>query len=51
MFVSFILIFVLIGFLLIFGLSIFALIMGIVATIKANDGEIFKYPLEIEFIK
>lgn len=46
-----ILIIVLIGFLLLWALSVFALIVGILAIIKSYNGEIYKYPLEIEFLK
>ena len=49
--VSFALIFVFIGFLLLFVVSIYALIMVIIAAIKANDGQYYRYPLTIRFIK
>jgi uncharacterized Tic20 family protein len=51
MFASAILILVLVGFLLLISLGIFQLIMIIIAAIKANNGEHFKYPLSIRFIK
>jgi uncharacterized protein len=51
MFASAILILLLIGFLLLISLGIFQLIMIVIASIKANNGEQFKYPLSIRFIK
>lgn len=49
--VSFVLAFVLIGFLgfLVFGLM--ALIFPIVGAVKANNGELWEYPLTIKFLK
>lgn len=47
--VSFILVFVLIGFVLLIGLWIFGLVITIVAAIRANEGEYFRYPLTIRF--
>jgi uncharacterized protein len=49
--ISVVLIIVLIGLLLLWGLGIFGLIVVIIASIKAYGGEVYKYPLEIEFIK
>ncbi len=46
-----ILMFVFIGFLLMPVLAIFNLIMVIIAGIKANDGEKYRYPVNIRFIK
>jgi uncharacterized protein len=46
-----ILIFVLIGILLIWALGIFALVVMILGSVKAYNGEVYKYPLEIQFIK
>lgn len=40
---------VLIGFLLIWVLGLLALIFPIVGAIKANDGEVWEYPLSIRF--
>lgn len=37
--------------LLLFVLGIFALVFEIIASVKAYQGEIYKYPLEIPFIK
>lgn len=45
------LMFVFIGFLLMPALAIFDLIMVIIAGIKANDGEKYRYPVNIRFVK
>jgi uncharacterized protein len=50
-FISGILIFVLIGFLLIPILGILNIIFCIMAAIKANKGELWNYPLTIQFLK
>ena len=47
---SFLLVFIFIGFFLIFGLVIFSLIIVIVAGVKANDGEYYRYPMCIRLI-
>ena len=49
--VSLLLVVVMIGFFMIAALSIFGLICVIVAAVKANEGETFRYPLCIRFIK
>ncbi len=49
--VSLILMFVLIGFVTIFAIAICSLIFTIVGAVKANSGEVYKYPLSIPFIK
>ena len=49
--VSLILMFVLIGFVTIFAIAICSLIFTIVGAVKANNGEVYKYPLSIPFIK
>ncbi len=49
--VSFILCFIFVGFLLLFALAIVAVIFPIIGGIKANDGEVWKYPLAIPFLK
>lgn len=49
--VSFFLVFIIIGFLMIFALVIFGLITVIVAGVKANDGENYRYPMSIRLIK
>ena len=51
LFVSFILIFVIIGFLAIFAVAICSIVFTIMGAIKANNGEVYKYPLSITFIK
>ncbi len=48
--VCFVLVFVVIGIPLLILLAIFDLIMVIMASIKASNGESFKYPLAIRFI-
>ena len=48
--VSFVLIFVLIGIFLLIAVGIFSLVMLIIAAIKANQGEAYRYPLCIRFI-
>jgi len=47
--ISFILMLVLIGFVLIWALGLLALIFPIIGAIKANDGEVWEYPLSIRF--
>ncbi|MGD2184498.1 MAG: DUF4870 domain-containing protein [Desulfobacterales bacterium] len=49
--ISILLIFIIIGIFLIFALVIFSLIMVIVAGVKANEGEHYRYPLSIRFVK
>ena len=49
--VSAILIILIIGIFLLIALGILQLIMIIVASVKSNNGERFKYPLSIDFIK
>lgn len=51
MIVSGLLIFVVIGFVLIFVVLIFQFIVVIIASIKANAGVYYRYPLCIRFIK
>lgn len=50
-FVSFILMFIVIGFFLIIGLAIFELVVIIIAAIKANEGVRYQYPVNFRFIK
>ena len=50
-FVSWILVFVLIGFFLLAGLAIFNLVVIIIAAIKANEGVRYQYPFNFRFIK
>ena len=49
--VSVVLIFVFIGFITIFALVLVNLIFVILAAVKANDGELWSYPLSIQFFK
>ena len=49
--ISFLLVFIIIGFFLIFALVIFGLIIVIVAGVKANDGEHYRYPMTLRLVK
>lgn len=49
--ISFFLVFVLIGAFLIWILGVVWLVFTIIAAIKANNGEYYRYPLTIRFIK
>lgn len=49
--VAFLLIFVIIGIFLLVMICIFVVIMIIVASMKANDGVYYRYPLTIRFFK
>ena len=49
--VCFVLSFVLIGIPLLFVLGILSVVFPIIGGIKANNGEVWKYPLSISFIK
>jgi len=49
--VSLILIFILIGFVLLFAIAIVNIVLVIIASIKAYNGESYRYPLTIRFIK
>ena len=46
-----VLIFVVIGIFILIFLAVYALVMMIIAAIKTNDGENFRYPYTIRFIK
>jgi len=50
-FVAFLLSFVLIGIPILIALGIFWFVEVIIATIRANNGERFRYPLTIRFLK
>lgn len=50
-FVSSILLFVFIGVFLLLALSIAGIVLPIIAAIKANNGEVWKYPFTIQIIK
>jgi uncharacterized protein len=49
--ISFLLVFIIIGFFLIFVLVIFGLITVIIAGVKANDGEHYRYPMTLRLVK
>ncbi len=49
--IPFLLVFVVIGIPLLIALGVADLIMVILAAVKANNGESYKYPLSIKFIK
>jgi len=49
--VSFILMIILIGFLLLFAVYIVNIVFSIIAAVKASEGETWKYPLSIPFLK
>lgn len=49
--VCLVLVFVLIGFFLLFAVGIGALVLTIIAGIKANEGQLYRYPVSIRFIK
>ena len=46
-----VLIFVAVGIFLLFALGIINLILVVIATIKANDGQIYRYPFALRLIK
>jgi len=50
-FVSFILMFVVVGFLTIMAVGLMGIIFPIIGAIKANNGELWEYPLTIKFLK
>ena len=49
--ISFILVFILIGLFLIWVLAILNLVLVIIATIKASENKLYKYPFSIRFVK
>ena len=49
--ISWILVTIFIGYLLLFAVGIFDIVMVIMAALKSNEGEMFRYPLCIRFIK
>ena len=49
--ISFILVFLLIGILLIWLIALANLVFVIVATIKASENKLYKYPFSIKFVK
>ena len=50
-FITFVLMFVLIGFLLLPVLAILGIVFPIIGAVKANNGELWDYPLTIKFLK
>jgi hypothetical protein len=50
-FVSVILMFVLVGFLTIFAVAIIGIVFPIIGAVRANNGELWEYPLTIKFLK
>ena len=48
---SFVLMIVLVGFLTIFAVGIMGIVFPIIGGIKANNGELWDYPLTIKFLK
>ena len=49
--IGFVLTFVLIGIPILMVLAVLAVVFPIIAGIKANNGEVWKYPLSINFLK
>lgn len=49
--ISVILIFVLVGFLTLFALVVIGIVFPIIGAVKANNGELWEYPLTIKLIK
>ncbi len=49
--VSVLLMFVLIGFLTIFAVAIMGIVFPIIGAVKANNGELWEYPVTIKFLK
>ena len=49
-FVSVILVLLLIGIFLLIGLTIFWIVAVIIASVRANNGELYRYPLSIRFL-
>lgn len=49
--VSVILVFVVVGILLLIALGVIAVVFPIIGAVKANNGELWKYPLTIPFLK
>jgi len=51
MFASIILMFVVVGFLTILAVAVMGIVFPIIGGIKANNGELWQYPLTIKFLK
>jgi uncharacterized Tic20 family protein len=50
-FASIILVFFFVGFLLLLALAVMGIMFPIIGAIKANNGELWEYPLTIKFLK
>lgn len=51
MVISFVLIIILVGILFVIALSIMNLVFSIIAAVKANNDELWEYPMTINFVK
>ncbi|MEN8140792.1 MAG: DUF4870 domain-containing protein [Thermodesulfobacteriota bacterium] len=49
--ITYMLIFLLIGIPIAIGLAIFTVVLMIIATVKASNGELYRYPLIFRFVK
>ena len=49
-FISILLIFVVIGIPILFGLIVFNIIITVIAAVRANEGEKYRYPVSLRFI-
>ena len=49
--ISFVLCLVFIGFVLLIALAIFAFVTSILATVKASEGKLYRYPMTIRMIR
>lgn len=49
--ISIVLMFVVIGIFLLFAIGIADLVLVIIAALKANKGELYRYPFSIKFVK
>jgi Uncharacterized protein conserved in bacteria len=49
--VSFFLMFILVGFLTILAVAVIHIVFPIIGAVKANNGELWEYPLTIKFLK
>jgi uncharacterized Tic20 family protein len=43
--------FFVVGFLIIFAASVLAIVFGILAAVAANNGQYYRYPLSIDFVR
>ena len=48
--ISFVLVFVVVGIFLLIALGVLSIVFPIIGAIKANNGEVWKYPLSITFL-